>query len=88
MVAAVKMIREAGIQPHIIPTAHGGNIDALGEYVALADSLGATMNFSLLSAPVENEDLSAVLPDDAALERLAQRWPCRATGCPCCPTRR
>ena len=30
------------------------------------------MNFSLLSAPVENEDLSAVLPDDAALERLAQ----------------
>lgn len=72
LVAAVKMIREAGIQPHIIPTAHGGNIDALGEYVALADSLGATMNFSLLSAPVENEDLSAVLPDDAALERLAQ----------------
>lgn len=40
LVAAVKMIREAGIQPHIIPTAHGGNIDALGEYVALADSLG------------------------------------------------
>ena len=50
------MIREAGIAPHIIPTAHAGNIDALGEYVALADSLGATMNFSLLSAPVENDE--------------------------------
>ena len=72
LVAAVEMIREAGIQPHIIPTAHGGNIDALGEYVALADSLGATMNFSLLSAPAESEELVAVLPDDAALERLAQ----------------
>lgn len=72
LVAAVEMIREAGIAPHIIPTAHAGNIDALGEYVALADSLGATMNFSLLSASVENDDLAAVLPDDAALERLAQ----------------
>ena len=72
LVAAVEMIREAGIAPHIIPTAHAGNIDALGEYVALADSLGATMNFSLLSAPVESDELAAVLPDDAALERLAQ----------------
>ena len=56
LVAAVEMIREAGIAPHIIPTAHAGNIDALGEYVALADSLGATMNFSLLSASVENDE--------------------------------
>lgn len=72
LVAAVEMIREAGIQPHIIPTAHGGNIDVLGEYVALADSLGATMNFSLLSAPAESDELAAVIPDDAALERLAQ----------------
>ena len=72
LVAAVEMIREAGIAPHIIPTAHAGNIDALEEYAALADSLGATMNFSLLSAPAENDELSAVLPDDAALERLAQ----------------
>lgn len=72
LVAAVEMIREAGIAPHIIPTAHAGNIDALGEYVALADSLGATMNFSLLSAPLENDELAAVIPDDAALARLAQ----------------
>ena len=72
LVAAVEMIRAAGIAPHIIPTAHAGNIDALEEYAALADSLGATMNFSLLSAPAENDELSAVLPDDAALERLAQ----------------
>ena len=72
LVAAVEMIREAGIAPHIIPTAHADNIDALEEYAALADSLGATMNFSLLSAPAESDELSAVLPDDAALERLAQ----------------
>ncbi|RFT91129.1 radical SAM protein [Adlercreutzia equolifaciens subsp. celatus DSM 18785] len=72
LVAAVEMIREAGIAPHIIPTAHAGNIDALGEYVVLADSLGATMNFSLLSAPAESDELAAVIPDDAALARLAQ----------------
>lgn len=72
LVAAVEMIREAGIAPHIIPTAHADNIDALGEYAALADSLGATMNFSLLSAPLENDELAAVIPDDAALARLAQ----------------
>lgn len=72
LVAAVEMIREAGIAPHIIPTAHAGNIDALGEYAVLADSLGATMNFSLLSAPLENDELAAVIPDDAALARLAQ----------------
>lgn len=72
LVAAVEMIREAGIHPHIIPTAHGGNLDALDDYVALADSLGATMNFSLLSAPVDSDELAAVLPDDAALVRLAR----------------
>lgn len=72
LVAAVNLVREAGIQPHIIPTAHGGNIDHLGEYMALAESLGATMNFSLLSAPAGNEELRAVIPDDEALERLAQ----------------
>ena len=38
----------------------------------MADSLGATMNFSLLSAPLENDELAAVIPDDAALARLAQ----------------
>lgn len=83
------MIRAAGIAPHIIPTAHAGNIDALEEYAALADSLGATMNFSLLSAPAENDELSAVLPDDAALERLAQATLALSRdGVPCCPTRR
>ena len=66
------MIREAGIAPHIIPTAHADNIDALGSMLSLADSLGATANFSLLSAPLENDELAAVIPDDAALERLAQ----------------
>lgn len=71
LVAAVEMVREAGIQPHIIPTAHSGNIDVLGEYAALADALGATMNFSMLSAPVENDELATLIPDDAALERLA-----------------
>ena len=71
LVAAVEMIREAGIQPHIIPTAHGGNIDALASTWPWLIA-GATMNFSLMSAPVESDELAAVIPDDAALERLAQ----------------
>lgn len=72
LVDAVAMIRDAGIQPHIIPTVHAGNIHAMGDFVALADALGATMNFSLLSAPAGNEELEALIPDDEALAQLAQ----------------
>ena len=73
LVAAVEMIREAGIAaPHHPDGPWRATSMPWSEYVALADSLGATMNFSLLSAPVESDELAAVLPDDAALERLAQ----------------
>lgn len=73
LVAAVEAIRQAGIAAHIIPTIHKGNVADIAAYSALAAELGATMNFSLLSAPDDGGPLSELLPDDAALAELAER---------------
>lgn len=72
LVAAVGLIRDAGIQPHIIPTIHGGNVRDMEAYCALAERLGATINFSLLSASACDGAVAALLPDEAALEELAR----------------
>lgn len=71
LVDTVRRIREAGIAAHIIPTLHGGNAGDVEAYCALAESLGATVNFSLLSAP-PTEEAREVLPDEKALEALAR----------------
>lgn len=68
----VRRIREAGIAAHIIPTLHALNIDDAARYCELADDLGATVNFSLLSAPLDGADVAAVLPDEEAQVRLAR----------------
>ena len=70
LVDTVRRIRAAGIAAHIIPTLHGGNAGDVEAYCALAESLGATVNFSLLSAPPTAE-AQAVLPDEEALAALA-----------------
>lgn len=49
LVKAVKTIKAAGISAHIIPTIHAKNIGDIGKYIKLANDLGATINFSLLS---------------------------------------
>lgn len=67
----VQRIRKAGIAAHIIPTLHGKNVGDIESYCVLAESLESTVNFSLLSAP-STEDARAVLPDEEALEALAQ----------------
>lgn len=72
LVETVKRIRAAGVRAHIIPTIHRSNGDAMGSYCALADELGATINFSLLSAPADGGELAAVLPDEEALVALAR----------------
>lgn len=73
LVEAVRAIRQAGIAAHLIPTIHRENVADIGAYSALAADLGATMNFSLLSAPDDGGPLSALLPDEAALAELAAR---------------
>lgn len=72
LVAAVGLIRDAGIQPHIIPTIHGSNVGDMEAYCALAERLEATINFSLLSAPACDDAVAALVPDEAALEALAR----------------
>lgn len=70
LTAAVQMIQDAGITAHIIPTIHRLNVDDIPAYVALAEKLGATMNFSLFSCPADDE-AACLIPDDEALKKLA-----------------
>lgn len=72
LVAAVKAIREAGIQAHIIPTVHARNVDDLAAYVQLSKDLGATLNFSLLTCEPHDEVLGGLLPGDAELQTLGR----------------
>lgn len=71
LVEAVAMVRDAGIAAHIIPTIHGRNVDDVPAYCQLAEQLGATLNFSLLSAPGGCGEAAELVPDDAALRKLA-----------------
>lgn len=72
LVDAVGMVRAAGIPAHIIPTVHGRNIGDLAAYLKLADDLGASINFSLLTCEPDDEQLGALLPDGEALRALGQ----------------
>lgn len=67
----IRMIQEAGIQAHITPTIHAKNYADLQEYVNLAQSLGATMNYSLLSCDYSDEVARDLLPGEAELEGIA-----------------
>ena len=49
LVKAIKLIKSAEISAHVIPTIHAKNIGDIGKYIKLANDLGATINFSLLS---------------------------------------
>ena len=51
LATAVDTIRDCGIPPHILPTIHGCNLDDINRYQELASSLGATVSYSLLTAP-------------------------------------
>lgn len=67
----VETIKRAGISAHIIPTMHSKNIDEMKEYVALADSLGITFNYSLLSCHYGDPDLDPLIPTDEDLKALS-----------------
>ena len=69
LVDAVRAVRGAGIAAHILPTLHARNIGDISAYTALADRLGASLGFSLLSG--EPCLLGDLLPNDRDLVRLA-----------------
>lgn len=72
LVDAVRTIRTAGIQAHIISTVHAKNTDDMAAYVSLSKKLGATLNFSLLTCEPHDPHLGGLLPDDAALRKLGK----------------
>lgn len=68
---AIKEIKNAGIPVSILPTLHSANYNAVNNYVELASSLGAPLNFSILSA-CENSVLKDYLLKDNELQHLAE----------------
>ena len=54
LVKCVDSINNAGIHPHMIVTIHEGNWRMMREFARVAKTLGATMNFSLLTASANN----------------------------------
>lgn len=73
LVAAIGMIREAGIRAHMIPTIHRKNYQDVGAYLRLSEELGASLNFSLLSCCDPNEEaFSGLVFDDDSLGQLGR----------------
>lgn len=72
LVQAVRLVQKFGIRAHIIPTIHRLNVRDLSKYAELAQKLGASMNYSLLSCECcDGSILSDLLPDEDALHVLA-----------------
>lgn len=78
LVRAVETIRDAGIEARILPTLHAGNLDEVPRYRRLADELGASLSFSLLTAPAD--ELGDLRLSDEQLHELGRRP--RPTGRP------
>ena len=52
LVAATKAIRAAGIAARVLPTIHGRNLEDMDRYRDVARKLGASVGFSMLTAPL------------------------------------
>lgn len=70
LVEAVRAIRAAGIEARILPTLHGANVRDVDSYRELAESLGASLSFSLLTAPVA--ELGELRLSEGQLEDLGR----------------
>lgn len=69
---SILAIEEEGINAHIIATIHAFNIQDIPSYFELARSLNVGINFSLLSCTADDKHSKRLIPDDNALERLAE----------------
>ena len=67
-VRAVQTIVECGIPARVLPTIHALNLNDMPRYQELADSLGATVSYSLLTAP--SDRLGELLLSDEQLKLL------------------
>ncbi len=71
LVEAVRIVRASGMEARILPTLHAGNVDDIEAYGRLAQELGATLGFSLLTGNVC--ELGELSPSDAQLREMAAR---------------
>ena len=71
LVAAVRAIGDAGIEPRILPTLHARNLSDMARYQELARELNATLSYSLLTAAAC--DLEEFALDDRQLRELGAR---------------
>ena len=71
LVAAVRAIGDAGIEPRILPTLHARNLSDMARYQELAGELKATLSYSLLTAAAC--DLGGFALDDQRLRELGTR---------------
>ncbi len=67
-VQAVRTSIACGITARVLPTIHAGNLDDLVHYQELATSLGASVSYSLLTAPTNQ--LGQLALSEEQLERL------------------
>lgn len=70
LVEAVAAIRDEGVEARILPTLHSGNVRSVERYRELAESLGASLSFSLLTAPAD--ELGGLALPDRELERMGR----------------
>lgn len=68
LVDTVKPIQHAGIAAHILPTLHSLNIDEIPEYGKLAQKLGCSLSFSMLTGLADK--LGELALNDEQLTRL------------------
>lgn len=66
LVEAVRAVRDAGIEARVLPTLHGRNLEDQDAYRELARELGASLGFSLLTAPIAELGDYAIGEDDLA----------------------
>lgn len=71
LVEAVRTCLDAGIAVRIMPTLHAGNLADLDRYAELARSLGASLGFSLLTAPLS--ELGDLAIGEKGLATLGRR---------------
>ena len=71
VVGAVRACGAAGVPVRIMPTLHAGNIRDLDRYAELARSLGASLGFSLLTAPPA--ELGDLAIEEGQLAELGRR---------------
>ena len=68
----ISFVKSTSAEAHFIATIHGGNIGDVSRYVELAQSMGVTMNFSLLSCLGNLRGEEHLRLTDERLGRLAE----------------